>query len=181
MSSGLTLPPSFLKPSRWYAVYTYPRHERVVANNLKLRCIETFLPTVFASSHWKDRRVQLERPVFPGYVFTRIDMNERRAVVATPGVIRILSFNGIPTPVDDREIDSVRLCQERGASIAPHMGFEVGDRVRVRCGMLQGLEGFISRSKKEQRLIIPISAIHQSIAVEVDVHLLEPLESISIG
>jgi transcription antitermination factor NusG len=161
---------------RWYAVYTYPRHEKTVREQLESKSVEAFLPTFVSESRWKDRRVRIQTPLFPGYVFTRIDLRERSKVFAVPGVIRMLSFNGTPAPIDDSELQAVRLCLERGVIVQPYPLLEVGDRVRVRSGVLAGLEGLISRCKDERRLIVPISLINQSVAVEVDAHLLEPLD-----
>lgn len=87
----------------------------------------------------------------------------------------MLSFNGSPAPIDDSEIEAVKLCLERGAMLKLNPSFELGDRVRVRSGVLEGLEGRISRCKDERRLIVPITLINQSVAIEVDVELLEPL------
>jgi transcription antitermination factor NusG len=160
---------------RWYAVYTYPRHEKAVQERLESKSVEAFFPTFVSESRWKDRRVRIQTPFFPGYVFTRINLSERSKVLAAPGVIRMLSFNGTPAPIDDSEIEAVRLCLERGATLEPCPSFQVGDRVRVRSGVLEGLEGLVSRCKSERRLIVPISLINQSVAVEIDVQLLEPL------
>jgi transcription antitermination factor NusG len=158
---------------RWYAVYTYPRHEKTVTDHLRSKLIEVFLPTITTKSQWKDRRIQLETPVFPGYVFTRIDLSQRGKVVAVPGVVRILSFNGTPTPIDDREIDNVRLCLKSGVVTTSQASMGIGDRVKVRSGVLEGLEGYISRCKNDRRMIVPISLINQSIAVDIDVRLLD--------
>jgi transcription antitermination factor NusG len=87
----------------------------------------------------------------------------------------MLSFNGTPAPIDDSEIEAVKLCLERGAALTPYPFIEVGDRVRVRSGVLEGLEGLISRCKNERRLIVPITLLNQSVAIEIDVQLLEPL------
>jgi transcription antitermination factor NusG len=160
---------------RWYAVYTYPRHEKSVAEQLESKTIEAFLPTFTTESRWKDRRVRIQTPVFPGYVFARISPSQRSKILNTPGVIRVLSFNGIPAPNDDSEIEAVKLCLERDATLKPYPFLEVGDRVRVRSGVLEGLEGLISRCKNERRLIVPITLINQSVAIEVDAQLLEPL------
>jgi transcription antitermination factor NusG len=167
--------------TRWYAAYTYPRHEKAVTKQLESKSIEAFLPVFRTENRWKDRRVQIQTPVFPGYVFTRINLSERSRVLAVPGVIRMLSFNGIPAPIDDSEIEAVRLCMERGAALEPYPFFEIGDRVRVRSGLLEGLEGLVSRCKNERRLIVPISLINQSVAVEIDVQLLEPLDAQDIN
>ena len=160
---------------RWYAVYTYPRHEKVVTEQLQSQSVEAFLPTFVIESRWKDRRVRIKTPVFPGYVFTRIKLAERSKVFNIPGVLRILSFNGVPAPIDDSEIDAVKLCLERGGILKPHPFIEVGERVRVRSGMLEGLEGLVTRCKNDRILILPIALINQSVAVEVDADLLEPL------
>jgi transcription antitermination factor NusG len=160
---------------RWYAVYTYPRHEKVVTERLESQSVEAFLPTCVIESRWKDRRVRIQTPVFPGYVFTRIKLAERSKVFNLPGVLRILSFNGVPAPIDDAEIDAVKLCLERGGTVRPHPFIEVGERVRVRSGMLEGLEGLVARCKNDRILILPIALINQSVAVEVDADLLEPL------
>lgn len=162
---------------RWYAVYTYPRHERSVLDHLESKDLETFLPTFVTESRWKDRRVRLQTPVFPGYVFTRIHSGQRFKVLSSPGVIRILCFNGMPAAIDDAEIEAVRLCLERGTVSGPYPLLEVGDRVRVRSGVLEGLEGYISRCKNDRRLIVPITLINQSVAIEVDVPLLELVDA----
>jgi transcription antitermination factor NusG len=160
---------------RWYAVYTYPRHEKVVTEQLELRSVEAFLPTFVIENRWKDRRVRIKTPVFPGYVFTRIKLSERSKVFNIPGVLRVLSFNGTPAPIDDSEIDAVKLCLERGGTLKPHPFIEVGERVRVRSGILEGLEGLVTRCKNDRILILPISLINQSVAIKIDAQLLEPL------
>jgi transcription antitermination factor NusG len=173
--------PELVYSPRWYAVYTYPRHEKAVKEQLESKSVEAFLPTFVSENRWKDRRVQVHTPLFPGYVFIRINLSERGKVFATPGAIRILSINGAPAPIDDMEIEAVRLCMERGVSLQPCTLLEVGDRVRVRSGVLEGLEGLVSRCKDERRLIIPLSLINQSVAFEIDVQLLEPLRPKNIS
>lgn len=173
--SSLTLAPdsSLIDPSRWYAVYTYPRHEKSVLEHFESKSLESFLPTVITESRWKDRRVRLQTPIFPGYIFTRINASQRSKVLSSPGVIRMLCFNGMPAPIDDAEIESVKLCLERGTVLGSCSLLELGDRVRVKAGVLEGLEGHISRCKNDRRLIVPITLIHQSVTIEIDVQLLE--------
>lgn len=174
-------PPILASPLRdipyWYAVYTYPRHEKAVTEQLEAKYIETFLPTFVTESRWKDRRVQIQTPAFPRYVFVRSNKSERSKVFAVPGVVRILSYNGTPAPIDELEIEAVKLCLERGATLEAHTSIEIGEHVRVRSGMLEGVVGLVVRCKNARRLIVPISLINQSIAVEVDANLLEPLNA----
>lgn len=172
-SSPFTPDQPLIDLPRWYAVYTYPRHERSVLEHLESKSLEAFLPTFTIESRWKDRRVRLQAPAFPSYVFTRINASHRNNVLSCPGVIRMLCFNGMPAPIDDAEIESVKLCLEKGTVLGPCPFLEVGDRVRVKSGVLEGLEGLISRRKNDRRLIIPITLIHQSVAIEIDVQLLE--------
>lgn len=180
MSKCTYAAPSVLSdPSRWYAVYTYPRHEKAVTGQLESKAVETFLPTYVTESRWRDRRVKIQTPVFPGYVFTRIAWSERSKVLAVAGVVRMLSFNGTAAPIDDSEIEAVRLCLRSRAMLEPLPFIEVGERVRVRSGMLAGLEGLVTRRKNDRRLVVPITLINQSVAVEIDVSLLERLVSTS--
>src|SRR5215472_3288266 len=155
----------------WYAVYTNARHEKAVADHLISKDIEIFLPTITVMSRWKDRNMKLQTPAFPGYVFTKICLSKRGRVISVPGVVRILSFNGVPTRLDDTEMENIRLCHRRGALMESRPLFGVGERVRVKAGVLEGLEGFVSRCKDERRLIVPLSHINQSLAVQVDIDL----------
>jgi transcription antitermination factor NusG len=162
----------------WLAVYTQPRHERTVRDHLEAKAIEVFLPIAVERSQWRDRRVTLEVPAFPGYVFVRTSLHERAPVLSTPGVVRILSFNGKPASIDAGEIEALRLCQRDGTPLEPHPFASVGERVRVRAGALQGLEGVVIRKKSGLRLVLSVSLIHQSVAVEVEASVLQPLQSI---
>jgi len=169
----------YFSEANWYAVYTNARHEKVVADRLTSKNIEVFLPTIAVVRSWKDRKMKLHKPAFPSYVFTKICLGERGRVISVPGVVRILSFNGVPIRLDEAEIENIRLCQRRGALMESRPLFSVGERVRVKSGVLEGLEGFVSRCKDERRLIVPLSHINQSLAVQVDVDLLEPAEGFS--
>lgn len=176
LQGSLSVLPLTTLSSRWYAVYTYPRHEKTVADQLEAKGVETFLPTAVTERRRKDRRVKLQTPIFPGYVFTRIDIGERNKVLGAFGVVRILSRNGQPMPIDSTEIEGVRICAERVSKFETQPLLEIGDRVRVRSGILEGLEGFITNQKKDRRLIVPITLTHQAISFEVDIELLERLE-----
>jgi len=165
--------------ARWYAVTTQPRHEKVVAQQLQAKSIETFLPLLKISSRWKDRRVLIEQPIFPGYVFTRIDLKDRPHVFSVPSVVRILSFSGAPAPIDDDEIEAVRLCLAHCDKPEPHPFPAAGELVRVKSGALQGLKGIVARHKNQCRIVVTITLIHKSISAEIDAHLLEPLNTYS--
>ena len=99
----------------WYAITTKSRHEKVVAEQLQRKSVEIFLPLLTTPSRWADRRVLIDRPLFPGYVLARIDLTQRHLIYSVPGVVRMLSFGGVPAPIDESEIEGVRLCLERGS------------------------------------------------------------------
>ena len=157
----------------WFVAYTYPRHEKAVADQLQSRQVETFLPTYKHTSQWKDRRVSLDLPLFAGYVFTRLAVEDRLKVISVPGVIRMLSYRGMPAPVSDTEIDGIRMWIGRGAKFEPHRYVAVGDRVRVREGMFEGLEGIVMRENNRCKVVVSIGLIHQSVSLEVDPNSLE--------
>lgn len=161
---------------RWYAAYTYPRHERSVAKNLAVLGVEVFCPTFSVESPWKDRRVTIQYPLFPGYVFTRICLKERIKIVSNPSVLRLLSFNGTPVPIPDSEIDAIRLCVTNGCKLESHPFLESGTRVRVREGLFSGVEGIVIRKNNKLGLVVSISAICQAVVLEVDPECLQPIQ-----
>ncbi len=160
---------------RWYAAYTYPRHERVVAEQLESKGVESFLPTSTIASRWKDRTARIHLPLFPSYVFARVELARRVAVLTVPGVIRILSANGAPLAIPDSEIDTVRRCIGEGAKLEAHPFLASGMRVRVRSGPFSELEGIVTHDNGKYKVVVSVTAIHQSIALELDRECLEPI------
>jgi transcription antitermination factor NusG len=157
------------EPLRWYAVYTRSRHEKRIKDQLDGMSFESFLPLYEAVHRWKDRRVRVSLPVFPGYVFVRIALPElRRPVVTVPGVVNLVGRPGRPTPIEDQEIEALRVCFLRGHSLVPHPYLTVGRRVRVRSGPLADVEGILLRKKGKSRLILSVQLIARSVAIEVD-------------
>ena len=155
------------EPRLWYAAYTLPRHEKVVAEQLGLRQVETYLPFYLSARRWAERRALVELPLFPGYVFVRIRAGERIRVLDHPGVLRLVTFNGRPAPLPDGEIERLRAALELGK--AEPLPFLVPGRcVRVRSGPLAGLEGTILRRKGRMRLVVSVEAIQQSIIFDLD-------------
>ncbi len=162
--------------TRWYVAYTYPRHERAVADKLGYKSVETFLPTCTETKQWKDRQVRLQVPLFPGYVFTRIAARERLKVLSEPSVIRMLSYRGTLAAVSDHEIDTIRLCLQEKVNLSPHRFLAVGDLVTVRQGVFQGVQGMVVRYNNGCKLVISIGLIEQSVSMEIDPQLLESVE-----
>src|SRR5713101_1893567 len=102
-----TLPDQYLEP-RWYAAYTSANHEKRVAEQLGVRSVEHFLPTYSSVRRWKDRRVTLQLPLFPGYLFVRLALRDRLQVLQIPSVVRFISLTGQPAALPDEEMAILR-------------------------------------------------------------------------
>jgi transcription antitermination factor NusG len=162
---------------QWFAVYTTPRHEKHVSEIFAERQIETFLPLYRTNRQWqKSRPVVLELPLFPTYVFVRIARQSRSIVLGTPGVLSIVGSSKEAWPLPDLEIDALRsgLLERK---IEPHPYLVVGERVRIKTGMMAGVEGVLVRKKNEFRVVLSLEMIMRSVAVEVDADDVEPVTS----
>jgi transcription antitermination factor NusG len=152
----------------WYAVYTRANHEKRVAEQLGLRFVEHFLPSYNSVRRWKDRKVRLQMPLFPGYVFVRIPLSDQLRTLQIPSVVRIVGFNGSPTPLPEEEIQAIQNGLKWGICAEPHPYLTVGRRVRIVCGPLTGLQGIIVKNKNRTRVVISLGLIMRSVAVELD-------------
>jgi transcription antitermination factor NusG len=160
---------------RWYAVFTLPQNEKSAARQLQLREIEAFLPTYESLRVWKNRqRVRLELPLFPSYLFVRICRSQRSRVLAAPGVLRIVGNHRDPIPVPEATIDFLR-SGLFAKSIEPYSELVVGERVRIRSGPLQGLEGVLVRKNNNLRFVLTIDLINRHASVEIGAENLEPV------
>jgi transcription antitermination factor NusG len=152
---------------RWYVAYTCVRHEKKVAEQLKLRNIEYYLPLYSVRHQWNQRSVRLQLPLFPGYIFVRIGPAERIGVLNLPSVVHFVGPQGNPSELADNEIEILRnsLSLRRAE---PHPYLSLGRRVRVTSGPLRGLEGVVVRSQNKSRMIVSIDSIARSVAFELD-------------
>ncbi len=166
--SGEARPIGERSAAQWFAAYTCPRHEKRVREQLERRAVENFLPVYEAVHRWKDRRARVELPLFPGYIFVRIPAIERLRVLEVPSVVRLVAFNGQPTPLPERDIDILRQGLTGEVKALPHPYLKVGRRVRVKRGVMAGLEGILQRRKEGFRLVISIDLIMRSLSIEVD-------------
>ena len=160
--------------SAWWAIYTRHQHEKTVADMLSVKGFEVFLPLYDSMRRWKDRNKLLSLPLFPCYVFVRGGLDRRLQVMTTPGVHMIL-FNGerVATIAED-EIQAIRRTVEGPFNVEPHPFLRCGERVRVKRGSLEGVEGILVRKKNQFRLVISVEMLAQSVAVEIDAADVEP-------
>jgi len=152
----------------WYAAYTSANHEKRVAQQLEWRSVDHFLPVYESVRRWKDRRVRLQWPLFPGYVFVRLGLRDRLRVLAVPGVARLVGFDGRPTPVPAEDIEAIRTCLAGNRDVQPHPYVRCGQRVRVLSGPLAGFSGIVLRQKNRTRFVISFEVLERSVAVEMD-------------
>jgi transcription antitermination factor NusG len=153
---------------RWYAAYTSANHEKRVAEQMGVRKVENFLPLYASVRRWKNRRVTLERPLFPGYVFVRLALRDRLRVQTIPGVARLVGFGQTPTALPDEEIGAMRISLASGMRAVPHAYLAAGRRAQVQSGPLAGLNGILVRRKSGGRFVISMDLIQRSVAVEMD-------------
>ncbi|HVB56355.1 MAG TPA: UpxY family transcription antiterminator [Candidatus Acidoferrales bacterium] len=163
-----SLPASSLEP-RWYAAYTCANHEKRVAAELHARTVEHFLPVYSSIRRWKDRRVILDLPLFPGYVFVRLALRNRLRVLQIPGVVQLVGFNGKSAALPDEEMEILRSGLSQGLCAKPHPFLTMGRRVRITGGPFAGLEGVLKRKRNSMRVVVSLSLIQRSVAVDVDI------------
>ncbi len=155
-------------PAHWYALHTYPRHEKRVHEDLGLRAIESFLPLYETVHRWKNGcKVRVKLPLFPGYLFIRIDPRERFMALSLPGAVSIVGSVSGPWPLPDAEIVSLRDGLQ-SHKFEPHPYLAVGQKVRIKSGPLADLTGFLVRQSGGLRVVLSVELIRQAAAVEVD-------------
>lgn len=150
-----------------------PRHEKRVAKQFAMQCIESFLPLYRSLHSWKNGcKVEVEQPLFPGYLFVRIGREERVRVLASPGVLSLVGTKCTPAVLPDFEIESLRSgLQQR--KFEPHPYLVVGERARIKVGPMAGMEGVLVRKKNNLRVVLTVNLIMQSVAIEVEAQDLE--------
>jgi transcription antitermination factor NusG len=158
----------------WFAIWTRSRHEQTVREELELRGIEAFLPTITKWSRWKDRKKKIDWPLFPGYCFARFAPESRLPVLKCNGVVSIVSFNGEPAPIPEQEIDSLRLLVATDLAYDPCPLIREGMMVEVVHGPLRGIIGRLVRKGSHARLVLAVDLIGQAVSVEVDAADVKP-------
>src|ERR1700684_1637638 len=152
----------------WFALHVRSRHESCVADYLNGQGYEWFLPLYKSRKRWSDRIKEVESPLFPGYLFCRFNQHDRLPILKTPGVIQIVGFNRVPAVVEESEISALHTLMAGGVPNHPCPSLELGDRVRIESGPLRGLEGILMDFKGHHRLVLSVTLLQRSVAVEID-------------
>ena len=152
----------------WFALQVRTAHEKHVATRLDGKCYEQFLPLYSCRRRWSDRIKETEIPLFPGYLFCRIDVTRRLPILTTPGVIRIVGNGRDLQPVDEAEVAAIQALVRSKLPSQPWPFREIGERVRIQHGPLRGVEGILQDFRGLHRLVLSISLLQRSVAVEID-------------
>ena len=168
VEGGLVTPARAGAAEAWYAIWTRSRHEQVVREQLERKGVEAFLPTITRWSRWKDRKKQIDWPLFPGYCFARFESSARLPILKCSGVVNIVSFDGEPAPIPDHEIAGIRQLVETDLQYDPCPLIREGMMVEVTHGPLRGVIGRLVRKGAHARLILSVDLIGQAVSVEVD-------------
>lgn len=167
-----------MEQTRWYAVRTRSRHEKLVTRQLENQGVQAFLPLVTKINQWSDRRKQVEEPLFSGYAFVRLNHSsatERVRVLQTQGVVNFVGVQGTGIAIPDQEIENINTLLASKAQYQERPYLHIGQRVRVCGGALDGLEGILTAENSDQSVVISVGLIQRSLSVRVAGYNVEPL------
>ena len=157
-------------PFNWYAIQTRSRHEKMVARQLEGQGVDSFLPLVAKTHRWSDRSKTVELPLFPGYAFVRTAASpeDRVSILKIPGVVNFVGAPGHATPIPESQIEAVKSFLSCELPLMNHPYLRVGQRVRVRGGSLDGVEGILVAQDEKRNLVISVEPIQRSLSVRIE-------------
>lgn len=153
---------------RWFALRVKSRREKMVAAAARQKGFEEFLPLYLSRQRWSDRFQTVALPLFPGYVFCRLDPEHRLPLLTIPGALHFVEIGNIPVPIDDAEIASLQIAVRSKVRTGPCNFLEGGNRVRLETGPLVGLEGVLIPTHPPSQLVVTLTVLKQSISVEIE-------------
>lgn len=159
----------------WYALRVRSRHENVVAAHLQARGFESLLPLYKCRRRWSDRFKEMDLPLFPGYVFCRFNPLNRLPILTVPGIVHVVGVGRTPLPIDETEMAAILAAVESGLPSRPWPFLRVGNKVRIEYGPLSGVEGILLGFRGHQRLVLSVTLLQRSVAVQVDEAWITPL------
>ena len=161
---------------QWFALRVKSRCEKVVATLVRNKGFEGFLPLYESRRAWSDRVKRVEMPLFPGYVFCRLDSQRRLPILTIPGVLHFVGIGKTPAPIENKEIKAIQRAIGAGVPAEPWPYVEVGQAIRLASGPLAGLEGIFVRSSNKERVIVSITLLRRSVAVAIEPHWAIPVD-----
>ena len=169
-----------MQGKEWYALQVRSRRERTTATLLSGKGYETLLPTYKLKRRWSGRIKEVSAPLFPGYVFCSFDVLKRLPILVTPGVIAIVGRGRVPTAMEASEISTVQALVSSGLPAEPCPYLEVGQKVRIESDALRGMEGILIAFKGTRRIVVSVSLLRRSVALEIDQALVTPVRGASV-
>lgn len=163
---------------KWYALYTRPRHEKKVHEQLKEKGVESFLPMIERIRQWKDRKKKVEMPLFNSYVFVKIDLKNRYDALQTHGVVRMVSFGGTPASIPDWQIEQLQQVISHPETLQLENYLREGDWVEVIEGPFRGIRGRLRELRGQTRVVINIDGIYQSASFVIEKPFIQKLEKV---
>jgi transcription antitermination factor NusG len=160
----------------WFALRVRSKHERVASESLRNRGYEEFAPSYKAVTQRSDRKKTVDRFLFPGYLFCRLNPTDRLPVLITPGVVGLVGFGEGPIPIPDQEIEQIHTMVRSGLPLMPWPYLAVGEWVVVEQGPLAGVEGILEQVKGELRIVVSIRILQRSVSTEVDRSWVRPVK-----
>jgi transcription antitermination factor NusG len=162
--------------NRWFALRVKPRFEKSVSTSARNKGYEEFLPLYQCRRRWSDRFQSVELPLFPGYVFCQLNPEFRLPLLTIPGALHFIGIGRVPVPIENEEIAALQVAMRSGLWAEPWPFLNVGQRVRLEEGPLAGLEGLLIEVRKKQRLIVSVTLLKRSVAVEIERDWVRPLD-----
>ena len=163
------------RPWPWFALQTRSRHENVVAMQLQGKGFEPFLPVQKSRRRWSDRIKEIELPLFPGYLFCRFNPLDRMPILVIPGVVQIVGIGKQPIPIDEAEVAHIRTAVQSDLPRETWPFQRIGQKVKIEYGPLSGVEGILLNIKGGHRLVLSVTLLQRSVAVEVDEAWINPV------
>lgn len=161
---------------RWYALQVACRKELSIAGQLEGRGLECFVPQYKSLRKWSDRTKEVQQALFPGYLFSRFDYSQRQGVVTTAGVLQVVGNGRVAVPVPDCEIEALQVATESGVPSQPWPYIKMGQKVQVNYGQLSGLQGILVNFKGNHRVVLSVTLLQRSLALEVDLSWVSALD-----
>jgi len=153
---------------KWFALGVASRHEKIVSQLLRNKGFNTFLPSYVRRHQYGRRTRDFELPLFPGYLFCRLDPLQRLPILTTPGVLRLIGAGRSPIPVEDEEITSLQRAREAGVLMMPYPYWQTGQKGRITGGPLAGIEGIVLSARRPVRLVLSVRLLQRSVLLEID-------------
>ncbi len=161
--------------NRWYALQVRTRWEGSTAVLLEGKGYKTLLPTFATKKRWSAKQNQSHAPLFPGYVFCQFNVYDRLPILVTPGVISVVGRGKVPVAIEDSEVSAIEQVMSAGVTMEPWPYLEIGQRVRIEAPSMQGVEGILLNFKGNNRIVLSVSLLRRSVALEIDRDLVSPI------